>query len=91
MNKPSSNREIKQKRTSQKFGEAQREAYPAEVIEIVGRLSGKGSTGEVTQVKCKVLEGFDKDKVIRRNVRGPVVTGDVLMLKETEMEALPIR
>lgn len=90
MNKPS-NREEKQKRPQQRSGEAQREAYAAEVIEVVGRLSGKGSTGEVTQVKCKVLDGFDKDKVIRRNVRGPVVVGDVLMLKETEMEALPIR
>ena len=90
MNKPS-NKEGKQKRPPQRSGESQREAYAAEVIEVVGRLSGKGSTGEVTQVKCKVLDGFDKDKVIRRNVRGPVVVGDVLMLKETEMEALPIR
>lgn len=65
-----------------------RESYPAEVVEIVGRL---GASGEIVQVRCKVLSGFDKDKVIRRNVRGPVSIGDILMLRETEMEALPVR
>ncbi|MCW1293993.1 MAG: 30S ribosomal protein S28e [Candidatus Parvarchaeota archaeon] len=65
-----------------------REAYPAEVVEIVGRL---GASGEIVQVRCKVLSGFDKDKVIRRNVRGPIAIGDILMLRETEMEALPVR
>ena len=64
------------------------EAVPAIVEEMVGRT---GKFGEVTQVKARILQGRDRGKVMRRNVKGPVRLKDVLMLRETQIEARRLR
>ena len=60
------------------------QAIPAIVEEVVGRTDTRGA---ITQIRCKVLDGPDKNKILRRNVKGPIREKDIIMLRETEIEA----
>ncbi|HLD80687.1 MAG TPA: 30S ribosomal protein S28e [archaeon] len=64
------------------------EGTPAEVTKVLGRT---GVFGEITQVLCKVLAGRNQGRQLRRNVKGKIKVGDVVLLLETEMEAKEIR
>ena len=61
--------------------------YKAEVLDIVGRT---GMRGEATHVIVRILEGPDSGKILRRNVIGPIRKGDIILLRETEISAMPI-
>ena len=60
------------------------DGIPAQVLEILGRT---GMRGEATSVKVRVLDGNDRGRIIRRNVLGPVETGDQLLLMDSSREA----
>ncbi len=65
-----------------------REGVPAEIAEIVKRT---GTNGEIVQVLCKILEGEEKGRVKRRNVKGNCKKGDIIILLSTEREAKEIK
>ena len=72
----------------QKGPQVPEQSFPAQVMEIVGSM---GTREGGKQARVKVLSGPDSGKIIRRNVVGPFRLGDILMLKETEIEASPLK
>ncbi|HLD59207.1 MAG TPA: 30S ribosomal protein S28e [archaeon] len=61
---------------------------PAEVVEVLKRT---GVHGEIVQIMCRILDGQEKGRVKRRNVKGNIQKGDVVMLLSTEREAKEIK
>ena len=57
---------------------------PAEVVQVMEKSGVKG----VSRVRCRVIEGNDKGKILTRNVVGPVRKGDIILLKNTAMDSV---
>jgi small subunit ribosomal protein S28e len=53
-----------------------------EVIFVGENLGVKG----VKKVRCRVIEGVEKGRIITRNVSGPIKKGDIVVLKDTVMD-----
>jgi small subunit ribosomal protein S28e len=64
------------------------EGTPAQILEIVGSM---GTREGGKQARVKLLAGREAGKIMRRNIIGPFKIGDVIVLKETELEASPIK
>jgi len=73
---------------SQRSKQEEDSAVYAEIIKIVGRT---GLTGEIMQTKVRLLDGRNKNRIITRNIKGPVRLNDIVILRETEREAKKIR
>jgi len=59
----------------------------AEVVQIIKRT---GVHGEITQAMLKILEGPEQGRIKRRNIKGIVRKGDIVVLLSTETEAQDI-
>jgi small subunit ribosomal protein S28e len=64
------------------------DGFIAEIVDIVGRT---GIYGEALQIMCKILEGNDKGRVIRRNAVGREKIGDKIRLPDTTREMKQIK
>ncbi len=62
----------------------------AEIVEVKRGIK-TGMYGEIYTASCRVLEGKDKGRVIRRNILGPVRVHDIIRLTDTSREARDIR
>ncbi|MDE1874285.1 MAG: 30S ribosomal protein S28e [Candidatus Micrarchaeota archaeon] len=66
----------------------QYDGHLAEIVEIQPRKTGM--FGSIIQVMCKIMDGKDKGRVIRRNISGKAKVGDMIRLGDTSREDKPI-
>lgn len=66
------------------------QGFLAEVVEVEKRAK-TGIYGEIYFIVCKILEGKDKNRIMKRNILGPVKPGDVIRLPDTNREAREIK
>lgn len=64
--------------------------FLAEIVNV-NMKAKTGIAGEIYSVSCKILEGNDRGRIIRRNVLGPIKIGDVIRLPDTSREAREIK
>jgi len=64
--------------------------YLTEIVEINNKVK-TGIYGEIYSVSCRILEGKDKGRIIRRNMLGPAKVGDIIRLPDTSREAREIK
>lgn len=64
--------------------------YLAEIVDINTKAK-TGIYGEIYSVSCRIMEGNDKGRIIRRNMLGPVKIGDIVRLPDTSRPAREIR
>lgn len=69
---------------------AQFSGFLAEIVNV-NRKAKTGIAGEIYSVSCKILDGNDRGRIIRRNVLGPIKIGDVIRLPDTSREAREIK
>jgi small subunit ribosomal protein S28e len=64
--------------------------YLAEIVEVDMKRK-TGIYGEIYIVSCKILEGRDEGRVIRKTMMGPIKVGDVVRVLDTNREGREIR
>lgn len=82
---------VKEEKTTEEVqlkGSDQEIGTPAEVAEIIKRT---GVHGEIVQAMLRILEGPEKGRIKRRNIKGNLQKGDVIILLNTEREATEIK
>ena len=64
--------------------------FLAEIVDINTKIK-TGIYGEIYTVSCKIMEGRDTGRIIRRNMLGPIKVGDIVRLPDTSREAREIK